>query len=541
MANIPELLSGHVTLEVECLDRLYLNGYIGKLATSGGLVTFMREQLDKPIPVLGQVTEKFREAVKAKAERDEIPIYQFDHKERKDDVANRLRRQRGVRDEIVFIGVAQEKAQAFSGKKIGGQFEFTRDKAVYVNHYYFYIDDADFGPLFVKVCSYAPWGIKLCLNGHEWAKRQLEQRGIGYEALDNGFLSCAEPEKLQQICDSLGPEDIDRVFRKWLKRIPLPLRAEDREAGYDWALSIWQMEVSLTQIFDRPLRGREFFEEVIRDNLDLGRPDRVQLIFDRVVTKKTPGQFRTRVIQDGVHPSLHIQYKNFDLKQYFKEGRGCRTEGTFRNPNDFDVNKGLVNLPYLQKIGRQINRRLLEVERVSHNSGLSGDGIQRVVQPTVTEDGEKAPSLKFGQPRVMALLLALTLFQHLIDGFHNRDLRGLVADLPGRHNRAVYGQPNDLRSAPAASQGPDLPAAPNQPLLCHTVWLESCPSLLSAGSTCFQTRHGHVHGQRCGPALSAPPGPGSRRHTTRPTNLRCFSPSESKLKNLTLLERSHLH
>lgn len=95
------------------------------------------------------------------------------------------------------------------------------------------------------------------------------------------------------------------------------------------------------------------------------------------------------------------------------------------------MNKGLSNLPYLQKIGREINRRLLEVERVSHNSGLSGDSIQRVVQPTVTPDGEKVPALKFGQPRVMALLLALTLFQHLVDGFQNRDLRGLVADLLG--------------------------------------------------------------------------------------------------------------
>src|SRR5664279_1195204 len=434
MATIPELLDGHVTLEVECLDRLYLNGYIGQLATGWGLVGFMRGQLEKPVPspvVLGQVSERFREAVKAQAERDQIPIYQFQHKERKDDIANDFRRQRQVRDEIVFIGVAQEKAQAFNGKKVNGQFEFNRDKTVYVNHYYFYIDDEDFGPLFLKVCSYAPWSTKLCLNGHEWAKRQLEKKGIAYEALDNGFLSCAAPEQLQQICDSLGPQDIDRVFRKWLKRIPLPLRPQDREAGYDWDLSIWQMEVSLTQIFDRPLRGREFFEETIRDNLDLGRPDRVQLIFDRVVTKKTPGEFRTRVIQDGVHPSLHINYKNFDLKQYFKEGRGCRTEGTFRNPKDFDVNKGVANLPYLQKIGRQINRRLLEVERVSHNSGLSGDSIQRGVQPAVTEDGKKAPGLKFGQPRVMALLLALTMFQHLINGFHNHDLRQQVADLLG--------------------------------------------------------------------------------------------------------------
>ena len=434
MATIPELLDGHVTLEVECLDRLYLNGYIGKLATGTGLVFFMREQLDKPVPspvVLGQISEKFREAVKALAEREGIPLYQFQHQEKKDDRANEFRRQRPVRDAIVFIGVAQEKAQAFNGRKINGQFQFDRDKTVYVNHYYFYIDDAEFGPMFVKVCSYAPWSIKLCLNGHEWAKRQLDKRRIHYEALDNGFLSCSQPAKLQEICDSLGPEDMDRVFRKWLGRIPLPLGAEDRRAGYDWDLSIWQMEVSLTQIFDRPLRGREFFEQIIRDNLDLGRPDRVQLIFDRVVTKKTPGQFRTRVIQDGVHPSLHISYKNFDLKQYFKEGRGCRTEGTFRNPNDFGINKGLANLPYLQKIGREINRRLLEVERVSHNSGLSGDSIQRVVQPAVTEDGKKAPGLKFGQPRVMAWLLALTLFQHLIDGFRNHDLRKQVVDLLG--------------------------------------------------------------------------------------------------------------
>ena len=178
MPSIPELLKDHVILEVECLDRLYLNGYIGPLATPGGLVNFMREQLGKPIPspvVLGQVSERFRESVKELAERERIPIYQFDHKERKDDVANRFRQQRGVRDGIVFIGVAQEKTQAYQGRKVNGQFQFTRDKTVYVNHYYFYIDDADFGPLFIKVCSYASWGTKLCLNGHEWAKRQLDK------------------------------------------------------------------------------------------------------------------------------------------------------------------------------------------------------------------------------------------------------------------------------------------------------------------------------------------------------------------------------
>ena len=123
MATIPELLDGHVTLEVECLDRLYLNGYIGKLATGGGLIGFMYGQLGKPVPspvILGQISERFRDSVKSLAERDSIPLYQFNHKERKDDIANEFRRQRQFRDGIVFIGVAQEKAQAFSGKKVNG-------------------------------------------------------------------------------------------------------------------------------------------------------------------------------------------------------------------------------------------------------------------------------------------------------------------------------------------------------------------------------------------------------------------------------------
>ncbi len=170
---------------------------------------------------------------------------------------------------------------------------------MYVNHYYFPIDDEDFGPVFIKICSYAPWGIKVCINGHEWAKRQREKAGVKFETLDNGFRSCDDPKRLQEICDSLGPEHIDPFFRKWLQRIPLPLTPGDRVSGYDWELSMWQVEVSLTQVFDRPLRGRQFFEEVIRDNLDLGRPDRIALISDRKVTKKTPGRFRTRVMYRG--------------------------------------------------------------------------------------------------------------------------------------------------------------------------------------------------------------------------------------------------
>jgi hypothetical protein len=171
MPTVEELLRDHVTLEVECVDRLYLNGYVPTLATPGGLIGFLREHLGKPIPspaVLGQITSRFRDRVDAFAEAEGIPVIRFAHGERKDDRANELRRERPVRGAVAFIGVAQEKAQTYSGRpskdKGVGWFDYSRDKAVYVNHYYFYVDDEEFGPAFIKVCSYAPWALKVCLT-----------------------------------------------------------------------------------------------------------------------------------------------------------------------------------------------------------------------------------------------------------------------------------------------------------------------------------------------------------------------------------------
>lgn len=163
MPNVEELLEDHVRLEVECVDRMYLNGYVAGLGRGGGLYHFLSQHLGKPVPspaVLGQISRRFVEQLQRYAEQQEISIVRFERGQCKDDVAQQMRRERAVRDEVVFIGVAQEKALTFSGRKQQGQFDFQRDTSVYVNHYYFYVDDEEFGPAFVKVCSYAPWGLK---------------------------------------------------------------------------------------------------------------------------------------------------------------------------------------------------------------------------------------------------------------------------------------------------------------------------------------------------------------------------------------------
>jgi hypothetical protein len=223
--------------------------------------------------------------------------------------------------------------------------------------YYFYCQDRDFGPFFLKFCSYFPYNAKLCLNGHEWLKCQLRQKGIGFEALDNGILSCDDPQRLQSIAHHLSAGKIEALLRKWLRILPHPFSARDRQAGFRYRLSVLQAEFSLTQVLDRPASGRAFFEQVIRENLDLGRPDQVQLIFQRRVRRDTPGRFRTRVITAGVLPSLHIDYKSARIKQYHKEGRALRTETTINNPREFQIGKRIENLDQLRQLGFAANRR----------------------------------------------------------------------------------------------------------------------------------------------------------------------------------------
>jgi hypothetical protein len=125
--------------------------------------------------------------------------------------------------------------------------------------------------------------------------------------LDNGILSCPDLVQLQELANGLSAEKIEALIRKWQACLPQPFTASERVAGYDYEISILQAEFALTQVLDRPLTGRLFFEEAIRENLDLGRPEQVQLIFERWVTRARPSRFRTRVITEGVTPALHIQ------------------------------------------------------------------------------------------------------------------------------------------------------------------------------------------------------------------------------------------
>jgi hypothetical protein len=420
--SVADVLNDHVVFEIECIDRMYLNVFVPQLRYAAGLVGFVHRQLGLPIAStapLGKISDAFTAGIRRYARDHGVAMVDFVRGQRKDDVMHEHLASFTAEEGVVFIGRAQEKNSVFRTERRrtaeGRAYPWIVRSTGVINQFYFYCVDVDFGPFFLKFSSYFPYNAKLCINGHEWAKRQATKAGIAFTALDNGFAAVEDPAAVQAIRDRLGPQQIDALPRKWLAILPHPFTAADRAAGYRYDLSILQAEFSLTQMLDKPVSGRVFFEQVIRDNLDAGRPDQVSLIFDRRVVSRgpraTPGQFRTRVLTAGVTPSLHIDYKHTTIKQYHKEGRALRTETTINDTRDFGIGKRLTNLPALREIGISANRRLLGVQRLSHNPIRAAEAFTAINDPLTTDTGTRIPGLRLTDPRTQALLHALLVFR----------------------------------------------------------------------------------------------------------------------------------
>jgi len=456
VVTVPELLDGHTALDIECLDRIYLNGYVPMLQVGGQVITFLHGHLGMKIAspaVLEQIGTRFRQAVARFAESNDIPMVKFKKGARKIEVMRPLlaRAARSGRPRVAAIGWAQEFCHVWEARKRvtdpsrPPQFSFAMAERR-VTCYYFYLWDEDFGAAFIKVCAYFPYPVKVWLNGHEWAKRQLARAGIGFTELSNGFASCQDPTGLQGICDRLGPGAITVFFERWMSRLPLPLTAADRAAGYWWELSLRQVEVSRTIVFDAPRHARAFFEALVADNLDLGRPEHVELLFKRSPRgrkAKDPagGAFKTAIDRNNNGVTINAFWRHSRVKQYLKDGRALRVETVVNSPDDLGVARRLHNLDELQARARAVNARLLHTEKVGQGCVFDSPAFARISQPTLTGDGRRAPGLRFGDPRVQALAGALANMLCAVTGITNKSLRALMTGLlgvPYTMNQASY-------------------------------------------------------------------------------------------------------
>ena len=444
-----DVLADHVLFEIEAIDRMYLNVYQPRLQHGAGIAAFFvghRGHRFASSALMAPMTAAFVADIGHFVAARGLDLVRFAPGQRKDLVtAGYLQRaetdDRGlVPAQVLYVGVAQEKQKVFRTSKrrnpvTGATYPWLVPGSGVVNQYYFYCVDEEFGPVCVKFSGYFPYTGRLILNGNEYAKRQAARAGIGFVPLDNGFAAVDDVAAVQAICDGLGEDAIIALAGRLLAMLPYPFTADDTAAGYRYELSVLQAEFSLTQVLDAPVTGRIFFDQLIRDNLDLGRPDRVSLIFDRRIVRTgkrpTPGRFRTRVITEGVVPSLHIDYKNSKIKQYHKLGKALRTETTINDARDFGVATGLSHLPELKEIGFTASRRLLDAQRISHDPADGAAALAGLTRPVISPAGTRTAGMPLLSPRVQALLAALCVFRLLPNGFTNRDLRTCLAPLLG--------------------------------------------------------------------------------------------------------------
>jgi hypothetical protein len=451
--TVNELLDGQKALEIDCLDRVYLSMVVPNLMVGGQVLSFLTQHEGQPIPspaLLERRGQAFRRAVTSFAQANGIPVVDFKGKQDKrrpgvladspwperkiDQVMPLMRRAAATgRSQVVAVGVAQEYQRVFLGTKSATDtgavwFSYQRVERR-VTCYYFYLWDVDFGPAFIKICAYFPYPGKIWVNGHEWAKRQAARAGIGFGELSNGFASCSDPAALQEVCDRFGPGTLTVFAERWWARLPLPLSARDRAAGYWWDISMRQIEVAKTIVFRAPRHARAFFETLAADNLDIGRPDNMEIIFDRQVRSNTRGVFRTAIDRDNDGVVVNAFYRHSRIKYYLKDGRALRIETVINDAYDLAVLRRLEHLDELVAKARDVNRRLLETIRVGQDCVLASPAIERVAQPTLTEDGRRAPALRFGDPRVMALTGALCLALFATTGITNKSLRAVTARL----------------------------------------------------------------------------------------------------------------
>jgi hypothetical protein len=452
VVTVNDVLDGHTVLDISCLDRLYLSGFVASLQTPGGVWYFLHEHRGMPIAspaVFEQIGGRFRDAMRRFADANHVPMVRFRGDDRKVDVMRPYLDQaaRTGRSQVAAIGKAQEFATVWTARKRDTdpdrppQFSFTKEQRR-VTAFYVYLWDDDFGPAFIKICSYFPYPIKVWVNGHEWAKRQAAKAGIGFTDLSNGFASCDDPVALQAICDRLGPGPIRVFFERWTSRLPLPLTATDRNAGFWWELTMRQVETSRTIVLDAPRHARAFFEALVADNLDLGRPESVELIFKRNPSgAKANGTFKTAIDRHNGGVTVNVFYKHSRAKQYLKDGRALRVETVINDAYDIGCQRLLHNLDDLQARARAINQRLLDTERVGQGTVLASPAFARIAQPTVTDDGRRAPALRFGDPRVQALAGALANTLYAVTDITNKSLRALMTGLlgtPYSMNQASY-------------------------------------------------------------------------------------------------------
>ena len=428
----------NIRFQYRCFDRILLNGLIQPFQQEQRVVGFFttyRNQYPVSRDVLREIATQFQNWVVNRSKKWGAPVLDSPNGRRDEFVQPYFKAAKA--DQVVCILKAREPARIMTaiGTKKENRWHLEL-KQRWVIQYNFYLNDCEWGRMFLRICPYFPFSARVCLNQHHWIANRLRQQGIRFRQSTNAFASCSDPAMLQQIADSLTAKDLSRCARKWLAQLtPFFTERERKQAGIDHRIFFSQVELCDNLIFSRRAAVDALSQRLMDANRTIGQPNKLTVIFGRKVTKQHAGKLQT-VIEDLdlPNPVIRSHYKKGFIKQYVRDKSNLRTEPATNNVTDYGVGKAVENLPKLREKLSGIIDRYHDVQQDILESFVDRGQWLQLTQPTILSNGKRIPGLKLDHPRQLSLMQALVRFSHIAaqDSFSTAELHADTAAALGR-------------------------------------------------------------------------------------------------------------
>ena len=427
-----------VRFHYSCFDRILLNGCVQLLQIPVNIVCFFRDQRQQAITrtLFRTLSGRYHNWVQDYATQHQIPIVRPDQfeEERRENWVEGFYQQRQGQAGVAVLLKSRENARLAVAQGTKGQPHVELVNR-FVEHYYFYLEDPEFGRAFFRICPYFPHNSRLCLNGHAWLARQLRKQGIAFVQRGNAFVECADPARLQELADQFAAADIVPFAHRWLAQVvPTFTAAELRRPGYGFRLFISQVEYGANVLFHERAALDRLHERLLDRNRTIGRPDRLAFIYGRRFTEKTVAGIKTRITDyQQSNPVIRSEFKSTSIKQYVRDHVLLRTEATSNFTPNLGVNQGVDNLPRLRAVLRRGTERYLDVPQDVLETFVDRGQLQRLQEPTVSPSGRRTPGIKLTDQRLLAVMGAVVCFRFLagLGTFRMRDLLPEVVKLRG--------------------------------------------------------------------------------------------------------------
>jgi hypothetical protein len=401
-----------------CFDRILLNAVIRPFQQAERVIGFFwtyRHLYPVSRNVLRDIANQYHYWVRNRSQTWRLEI-QPDPEARRDNFLAHCFR-KAEPDQVVAIIKAREPAAILTA--IGkGQNWHLEMKRRWVDQYNFYVNDRNWGPMFVRVCPYFPFSARVCLNQHDWLAQRMRQRGIRFRQSSNAFLSCSHPQALQQLADSLTPDDLIVCAQKWLSRFTPFFTPEERNhAGVQHRLFFAQTEYCDNLIFRRRSAVDALEQRLLDANRTVGQPTKLTIIFGRRITRYHHGKLQT-VIEDLnlPNPVIRSHYGHGFIKQYVRDRCILRTEPATNNVTDYGIGKAVENLPQLQHKLSALIDRYHDVQQDILETFVDRGQLRKLTQPTLLPNGKRIPGLKLDHTRQLAVMQSLVRFCYLAAG-----------------------------------------------------------------------------------------------------------------------------